>query len=93
LVHFPASALAQYYEDYGEQVSGPTTFQKLMTSSAASLIMVLAGSAGLLSLFFSTGKGERSDKQQIVGVFLVLAVIGMAWYRFSLWNDEDFNSR
>jgi amino acid permease len=93
MVFFPFPALAQYYDGYAEDIGGPTKFQKIMTGSFASLIMVLVGSAGLFNLFFATGKGEKSDKQQMIGALMVLAVIAMAWYRFSLWNDEDFNSK
>jgi hypothetical protein len=76
-----------------DNIGGPTLFQRLMTHPAASLIMVLAGSAGLFMLFFATGKGEKSDKQQFVGGILVLLVLLMCWYRFSLWNDPSFNQK
>ncbi len=76
-----------------ESIGGPTLFQRLMTHPAASLIMVLAGSAGMFLLFFASGRGEKSDRQQFVGGILVLLVILMCWYRFSLWNDPEFNQK
>ena len=93
-----ASCLAQEYEEYygeyfADEARGPTMFQKIMTSPFASLLLVLIGSAGLFNLFFTGGRVERTERQTLVGLMCVGAVIAMCWYRFSLWNDPQFNAK
>ena len=85
---------AQYYNtDYFKEHKAPTLFQRIMTSPAASLILVLVGCAGLFSMFFAHGKGDKSEKQMGVGFVCFMLVLAMCWYRFSLWNDPNFNAK
>jgi hypothetical protein len=55
--------------------------------------MVFVGAFGLFLFATASGKGERSDRQQAYGFICILCVILLCWFRFSLWNDSDFNSR
>ena len=85
-----SSAYAQSF-DYAYEERGPTTLQNLMTSPAASLMMFFVGSLGMGCLFFSSEK-ESAEKQKAFGAVCILLVIFICYYRFSLWNDPNFNA-
>ena len=87
LVSF-AAVTAQYYPEYESEPSGPPLLERILTNPFVTLLVVLVGSAGVFNYFFSTGRGERSDKQSLVAIVCFVLVILLVWYRFSLWADK-----
>ena len=89
-LYYGVPALAQY-DDYYDTTSSAhelSGMEKILTSPAASLIIVLIGAAGLFNLVTATKRGQNSDKQYLLAIVSFLIVIAMVWYRFSLWNKR-----